>query len=259
MSGAATTSRVAGVVVTLLACVTVAPAVAGPAAAPPPSTEVDIAKAHFATGQAYYEHHRFGDAAREFEEAYRLSPRAPLLYNVGKSYDGANDLARALDAYRRFLDAAAADSPDRPEVQRRVQLLATLVGTVTLHGAVAGSAITVDGSASGTTPLAAPLLLNPGRHAISVSRERYATFRRSIDVPVGGTVYVEVQQVEAVKVVTVAAAPAPALADRPLYKRWWLWTAVAGAVVAAGVVTAVVLTASPSDPTGPVIQLPAVR
>jgi tetratricopeptide (TPR) repeat protein len=234
-------------------------AVSAPAVAAPPATsagnEVDIAKAHFATGQAYYEHGRYVDAAREFEEAYRLSPRAPLLYNVGKSYDGANDLARALDAYRRFLEAAPGDNPDRGEVGRRVELLTTLVGTLTLHNPVDGSAVTVDGAAAGTTPLTTPLLVNPGRHQLALSRERYATFRRAINVPVGGVVYVEVQQVEAVKLVTVA----PPKNDKPIYKRWWLWTAVGGAVVAAGVVTAVVLTTSGSSTSGPTIQLPSVR
>ena len=77
------------------------------------SDDVDIAKAHFNTGQVNYEHGRFDDAAHEFEEAYRLSGKAPLLYNVGKSYDGGNDFARALDAYQRFLAAAPTDNPDR--------------------------------------------------------------------------------------------------------------------------------------------------
>jgi tetratricopeptide (TPR) repeat protein len=239
---------------TLAAALALAPPAWG-APADAPGNDVDIAKAHFGTGQAYYEHGRFADAAREFEEAYRIAPRAPLLYNVGKSYEGANDLARALDAYRRFLEAAPADSADRPEVTKRVAILATLVGSVTLHGAVDGSAITVDGVAAGTTPLQGALVINPGRRTLVLSHERYVTFKKALDVPVGGTLTVEVEQPEAVKLVPVASGHG----DTPVYKKWWLWTAVGGAVVAAGVITAVVLTQSPSAPGGPTIQLPTVQ
>src|SRR5258706_15715134 len=79
--------------------------------APQLQNDVELAKAHYNTGQIYYDRARYHDAAREFEEAYRLYPRSPLLYNMGKAYDGAGDHARALAAYRRFLEAVK-ESPD---------------------------------------------------------------------------------------------------------------------------------------------------
>jgi tetratricopeptide (TPR) repeat protein len=217
--------------------------------------DVDIAKAHFNTGEAYYQHGRFVDAAHEFEEAYRLSAKAPLLYNVGKSYDGASDFARALDAYKRFLDAAGPDNPDVDFSAQRVERLQKLVGRVTLAGAVPGSAVALDGQPLGKTPLPGALVLNPGRHALELSHDGYARFRTSVDVPVGGDTTVTARQLEDVKVVRVGA---PAAAEKPLYKRWWLWTAVGGAVVVAGVITAVVLT-SGSDNGPPTAQLPEVH
>jgi tetratricopeptide (TPR) repeat protein len=215
--------------------------------------DLAIAKAHFNTGQAYYEHGRFADAAHEFEEAFRLSGRPALLYNMGKSYDGGNDFARALGAYRKFLAAAPADNADRDFATQRIQRLGALVGTIRLDGAREGSSVLVDGAAVGTTPLP-PLEVNPGRHAVEVTLDQFATLRRAVDVPVGGTAVVAVQQVEAVKVVTVAA---PAPHDQPIWQRWWLWTAIGGAVVVAGAVTAIVLTRS--DDTPPGIRLPMVQ
>ncbi len=206
-----------------------------------PSDDVEIAKAHFATGQAYYEHSRFADAAREFEEAYRLAPKPPLLYNMGKSYDSGNDFARALDAYLRFLRAAPDDSSDRPFVQKRVEILSLLVGQVTLQGAVPGSAVTFDGN---------------GRRTLLVTHDGYATFRANVDVPVGRAFAVSIQQTESVKVVTVLQ---PAEKEKPVYKKWWLWAALGGAVAAAGVVTAVVLTTGSSNSGVPTVQLPQVR
>jgi len=242
----------------LLSCAT-AHAQTAPVPASSPADDVDIAKAHFNTGEAYYEHGRFVDAAREFEEAYRLSQKAPLLYNVGKSYDAANDFARALDAYQRFLAAAAPDNRDRDFAGKRVELLQTLVGKIALDGAVDGSAVTLDDKPAGTTPLAAPLVVNPGRHQLAVAHEGYATFKSAVDVPVGGTANVAAKQTEAIKVVTVAGPAVAREKDKPVYKKWWLWTAVGGAVVVAGVITAVVVTSDSSNHGLPTVQLPQVK
>ena len=222
----------------------------------PAGDDVDIAKAHYNTGEVNYEHGRFADAAREFEEAYRLSGKAPLLYNVGKSYDGGNDFAHALDAYQRFLAAAPPDNPDRDFAQKRVELLLTLVGKIAIDGAVAGSTLTLDGKSAGTVPLAAPLVVNPGRHRLELAHEGFATFRSAVDVPVGGTATVAAKQTEAIKVVTVAGAREK---DAPIYKKWWLWTAVGGAVVVAGIITAVVVTSDNSTNGTPTVQLPQVK
>jgi tetratricopeptide (TPR) repeat protein len=229
-----------------------------PRAASAAGDNVEIAKAHYATGEAYYQHGRFADAAREFEEAYRLSGKSPLLYNMGKSYDGGNDFARALDAYQRFVAAAPASNPDLPFATKRVEILQTIIGKIAIDGAVAGSTAMLDGAAAGTTPLEAPLTVNPGRHQLELTHDRYAAFRVGVDVPVGGTATVAAMQVENIKVVTVTA-PGAREKDKPLYKKWWLWTAVGGAVVAAGIITAVVVTSSSSDSGLPTVQLPQVR
>ena len=223
-----------------------------------PADDVDIAKAHFNTGEAYYEHGRFVDAAHEFEESYRLSNKAPLLYNVGKSYDAANDFARALDAYARFLAAAAPDNHDRDFAAKRVELLQTLVGKVTIDGAVDGSSVALDDKPAGTTPLPAPLVVNPGRHQLAVAHEGYATFKSAVDVPVGGSAAVAVKQTEAIKVVTVAG-PAAREKETPVYKKWWLWTAVGGAIVVAVVIGATVGTSDAANHGVPTVQLPQVK
>jgi hypothetical protein len=226
---------------------------------PPNDSDVELAKAHFNTGQIDYDKGRFADAAHEFEEAYRLSGRSLLLYNVGKSYDGASDFARALSAYRRFVEAApvspSGDSSDRKFALGRVQLLETLVGKIAIDGAIAGSNVTLDGAPAGTTPLE-PMVVNPGRHTVELTHEGYANFKSGADVPVGGTATLAAKQVELVKVVRVVEREK----DRtPVYKKWWLWTAVGGAVVIAGVVTAVVLTTGSSSPNGLTVTLPIVK
>jgi tetratricopeptide (TPR) repeat protein len=230
-----------------------APAIA--VADPAPETDFELAKAHFKTGEIYYERGRFADAAREFEEAYRLSNRAELLYNMGKSYDGAGDPARALAAYRRFL-AAVSRSPDLPAVEARVVALVRVVGQLAVRSSVDGAQVRVDGNTVGTTPLPREIELNPGPHAIELSREGYATWRGSVTIKSAARDTLQADPQSLVKVIRVEV---PEKKGPPVYKRWWFWTALGVAVAVAGGVTAGVLATRDEGVPQPSAQLPAVR
>src|SRR5688572_29785855 len=213
------------------------PGLAGAADAPL-GNDLELAKAHFRTGEIYYERGRFSDAAREFEEAYRLSQRAELLYNMGKSYDGGGDHARALGAYRRFMKAVL-ESPDRAIVQKRIEALSRLVGRVTITSDVEGASITLDGISVGTTPLPEPIEVNPGAHNVIASHEGHKTWKGPFVAAPGAPVTVNARLESLVKV-TVVKEVVEVERKVPVYKRWWLWTLV-GAVVVAGAVTGGVL------------------
>jgi len=232
-----------------------APPSPAPPQAPSPGQDLELARAHFRTGEIYYERGRFPDAAREFEEAYRLSNKSDLLYNMGKSYDGVGDHARALNAYRRFL-AALPSSTDRPVVEKRVATLERLVGRVTIAATVEGAAIVVDGNAVGASPLPRPLELNPGGHSIIASKEGFRSFRGNVVVAPGSEQRVDakLESLVQVKIVEVPRQEKKV----PVYKRWWLWTVV-GVVVVGGVVTAGVLGSREAPIDGPSVQLPSVR
>jgi hypothetical protein len=216
--------------------------------------DVELAKAHYRTGEIYYERSMFPEAAHEFEEAYRLSHRPELLYNMGKSYDGQRDHARALTAYRRFL-AQVTVSPDRSTVEHRIAVLATLVGRLKITASVDGAAVRVDGEPAGATPLADALEVNPGGHVVEVAHEGFATWRASSVVPPGGETAVSAQLVSLVKVIRVEVKE-----RLPVYKRWYVWTAVAAAAVVASAITVGVLEGRGADtPSGAWAQLPGVR
>jgi tetratricopeptide (TPR) repeat protein len=61
------------------------------------------ARAHFRLGRAHYDNGNFAQAGAEFEEAYRISQRAALLYNIYLAYRDANDTRKAADALRKYL------------------------------------------------------------------------------------------------------------------------------------------------------------
>jgi tetratricopeptide (TPR) repeat protein len=224
------------------------------AADAPPGADLELAKAHFNTGQIYYERGRFPDAAREFEEAYRLSGRPELLYNMGKAYDGSTDAARALSAYRHFL-AQVRDSTDRPWVNGRVEQLGRIVGRLAITSTVTGSTVKLDGAEIGVTPLAEPIEVNPGSHRIEVGHEGYSTWKTTLVASPGQSLDVAGEPKSLVKIVRVEVEKK----STPVYKKWWLWTTV---VVAAGVVagvTAGVLASRDDGVSGPHAQLPEVK
>ncbi len=225
-------------------------------ALPPTADDIELAKAHYKTGEIYYDHGRYPDAAHEFEEAYRLSHRAALLYNMGKSYDAVGDSARALIAYRRFLEQVP-NSPDRPEVEKRVAALVTLVGRVEIHSTIDGSTVRIDGIDVGETPLQSALELNPGGHLVEVAHEGYATWHSEPIIVSGRSITIEADPKSLVKV-EVIRIEAPAEKPKPVYKKWWLWTIV-GVVIVGGAVAAAVLTTQGSGVSGPSLTLPGVR
>jgi tetratricopeptide (TPR) repeat protein len=85
----------------------------------PPADDVEAAKAHFAAGSAYYDQANYADAVKEFNEAYRLSKRTDLLYNIAVCYERLGDLDGAINALRKYLD-------DKPEAPDRVTILSRI-------------------------------------------------------------------------------------------------------------------------------------
>jgi tetratricopeptide (TPR) repeat protein len=221
-------------------------------AAEPTAVDVELAKAHFKTGEIYYEARRYPDAAREFEEAFRLSRRAEFLYNMGRSYDRVGDAVRALSAYRRFL-AAIPNNKDVDEVKARIQLLQHQVARLEVSSTVDGAAVRIDGAVVGAAPLHA-FEVSPGKHDVEVAREGYGTWRSSIAVNPDEDLAIAGAPVSLVKVIRVETGARAV----PVYKRWWPWTLGAVVLVAAGGVTAGVLGArAGSGP--PTLHLPPVQ
>src|SRR5258706_1307459 len=210
------------ILVLIINC-TVAAAAPSPA---PVATDIELAKAHFRTGEIYYDRGRYADASREFEEAYRLSGRGELLYNMGKSYDGGGDAARALAAYRRFL-ASVEKSPDRATVSARVDQLRKIVGRLAVTSTVPGSTVKVDGAELGATPLD-PVEVNPGGHTVEVGHEGYATWKGNVVASPGAETAVAAEPKSLVKIVRVEVPSAEK--PTPVYKKGGLWTIV-GTVV----------------------------
>lgn len=80
------------------------------------------ARAHFAVGRALYDSGRFAEAAGEFQQAYDLSRRPTLLYNLYIAYRDSSQPVRARDALRQYL-AEVPDVPNRAHLEARLAAL----------------------------------------------------------------------------------------------------------------------------------------
>jgi hypothetical protein len=223
--------------------------------APAPSeNDIEVAKAHYRTGELNYEAGRFADAAREFEEAYRLTAHGELLYNMGKCYDAVGDLRGALVAYRKFL-ATVPVSSDRPFVEKRTGELENVISRIQITSSVDGSIVMLDGQRVGTTPLVPNLVeVNPGEHAVDIAAEGFGTFHDKVHVDKAQTLPVDARLVSLVKIIRVEEKRKYV----PVYKRWYLWTPI-GIVVAAGVAAGVVFGVRAAEHIdGPQTSLPSV-
>lgn len=80
----------------------------------------DEAHQRFQLGRSFYEAGRFGEAAEEFAEAYRLSERPQLLYNLYVANRDAGNWPAAADALRLYLQEVP-EAPDRITLRARLQ------------------------------------------------------------------------------------------------------------------------------------------
>lgn len=97
-------------------------AAAGQAAAKPDDEKTTAAKRFYETGTLLFDRGEFLDAAKEFERAYRESPKPALLYNIASAYDKGGDRKKAVENYRKYV-AAMPDSPDVASSKARADVL----------------------------------------------------------------------------------------------------------------------------------------
>ncbi len=81
--------------------------------------EEERAKAHFLAGQSYYEQASYTDALREFNEAYRISKKPALLYNVARCFEALEQYADAVKMLERYLEEDP-QTTDRQAVETRI-------------------------------------------------------------------------------------------------------------------------------------------
>jgi len=81
-----------------------------------------LARDHFEKGRHDYDEGNYRDAWDHFHQAYGLSDRPELLYNIGQTADRLGRDQDALDAFRLYLERNP-DADNRREVENRIRAL----------------------------------------------------------------------------------------------------------------------------------------
>jgi len=173
----------------------------------------DEAKLHFDAGLALVDNEDYGAAAVEFETSVSLYPTKMGLYNLANCYK----------ALRRYGDAIAAIERLESEFKGKLGNLAREVKALqeTVEGIVGrldvrvdkdGAAILVDGEDAGQSPLAKPLILGPGDHAIDVRLAGFESAPQTVRIVARGRFEVSFILAPAAQAPLAAVVPA---ADLP--------------------------------------------
>ena len=88
----------------------------------PSETDVELARTHFGTAEAYYERGEYGLALENFQRAFDLSGEPDLLYNISLTHQHLGDSASAADALERYLRTASRVE-GRDNLDRRLENL----------------------------------------------------------------------------------------------------------------------------------------
>jgi hypothetical protein len=77
------------------------------------------AKQHYEAGERFYTHSDYGDALIEFEDAYKLSKKPALLFDIGRCQEALGHLSEAVDAFEHYL-VEEPFQQDRPNIEEHI-------------------------------------------------------------------------------------------------------------------------------------------
>lgn len=125
-------------------------------------------------------------ALAEFQQAYKLTGRWEVLFNIGVVEKRLFRYGDAIHTFARYLQDGGAKIPAdrRAEVERAQAEIHALVAEISVVVDGAPATIEVDKLAVGTSPLTEPLLVAPGHHELAARRTGEADVR-AIDVVSG--------------------------------------------------------------------------
>ena len=127
----------------------------GLAARPLAAAEPDARELYERGAEAYREA-RYETAIELLLRAHRLEPHSELNYDLGRAYEGAGDLTRAIASFREYLRLEP-NAKDRAVVEARVANLERRMPTplqplVNVTSNPAGATVAIDNRVVGTTP-----------------------------------------------------------------------------------------------------------
>lgn len=218
------------------------------------------ALSHLQSGIAAAQAGDWETARAEFTEAYGYVASTRVLMNLAGAQRHTGQLVEARTSYQRWLrEATDRDAQFRPTIEQELASLESEIPqiVVTLHGAIPGDGVELDGTAVTTGEA---LAANPGDHVVVVHRgdreihtERFtlaASDWHEVDITVPPPADAEAppSDAERARHSLITERDHEEITSSP-----WFWVGVGGgAAVVLGIVIGVAVAASSSGPSAPV-------
>jgi hypothetical protein len=180
-----------------------APALADPAPSPPADgaakplgeTLTGLAKAEYEAGRVLYGDRDYTNAILKFERAYEIARDPRLLWNVAVCEKNLRRYAKMLATIRRYQSEGAAvlTADEKARAVEIVKTVEAFVSGLKLTSNQDGAEVFVDDELVGTTPLAAPVMIDVGLRRIRVKKKGFVDGARTMQVTGGGTVAIDVE------------------------------------------------------------------
>lgn len=211
---------------------------------------VGAARDLFREGVRAAEEERWDDAVSAFERSYALAPRDATVLNLAVVLGESGHLVAAIEAYRRFLARADAETrADRGrEAEQAIALLEARLASLSLavRGLGEDDVVELDGEPITRAAMGLDLPVDPGEHVVTIVRGGHECARSAVslgerarrDLELVVTCPVIEPDLEAIAAVQPAEDPAP----------WIVLGVVGGLLVIGAVVAGVVIATQPQDP-----------
>lgn len=168
------------------------------------------ARRYFQAGLALQKTDDFEAASDAYTTSLEFFPTKSALFNLANCQRAMHRYADAWRSLHRLHEefSAELEEPMLSNSKAQLEELESLTGLVTVNTEPAGASVNIDGEPQGSTPLAAPLRLEIGRHTVTVALKGHASEERVFKLSPKQSLTLELE-------LAVAAAPEPPVPETP--------------------------------------------
>lgn len=148
------------------------------------SEQLSLAKDRFREASLAHERGAHAEAARLFEEANRLAPRAQALFNAGVAWQAADEPARAANAFEYALMQGGLEEPNQSQAHERLNVLKRALAYLSVPEPLAGQ-VSVGHLERASIPVRTHLL--PGTYLVRIQYPDGASRSKKLDLAAGQT------------------------------------------------------------------------
>ena len=213
-------------------------------AADAPATPGQRAKQHYLQGEAYFKSRNFSDAIDEYQRGYFDKPDPVFIFNIAQCHRLLGHTAAAIEFYQRYLKEAP-EGPGRPVAEKQIAELSAppalppaveppAPADVTAAPAPAAPLVPLPTAVPPAAPPPAPPAVATAPATPPAPPPAEPVTAAPLALPAAPPPATATAPASAPVLISAQAQPT----ERPVYERWYFWTAVAALVLGTIVVAA---------------------